>query len=40
MKCSECGQTIQETFLKKIVGTYIKKSGKKVAVCGQCQKKL
>ena len=39
MKCSECGSQIEETFLRKIVGTYVKKNGKKVAICGQCQAK-
>ncbi|MBR9690676.1 hypothetical protein GOV08_03245 [Candidatus Woesearchaeota archaeon] len=39
MKCKVCGKKIEETFLKKIVGTYIKdKKGKKHAVCASCQK--
>mgnify|MGYP003580851776 CR=1 FL=1 len=39
MKCAECNREIQETFLKKIIGTYIKKNGKRVAICSDCQKK-
>jgi len=35
MKCSICKKQIEETFLKKIIGTYIKKK----AVCNECQKK-
>ncbi|MFT4250222.1 MAG: hypothetical protein ACMXYD_02570 [Candidatus Woesearchaeota archaeon] len=38
MKCSSCKQKIQETFLGKLVGTYVKKSGKLVAVCDECQR--
>lgn len=40
MKCSICGRKIEETFLKKILGTYIKKGKKKKAVCFECQKKF
>ena len=40
MKCNICKNKIQEIFLKKIVGTYIKdKDGKKKVVCFECQKK-
>jgi hypothetical protein len=35
MKCSKCNEKIEETFLGKIKGTYVK--GK--AVCSDCQKK-
>lgn len=42
MKCSICSKPIEETFLKKIIGTYIKKQGssKKYPVCQECQKKF
>ncbi|MBN2421051.1 hypothetical protein JXB27_02110 [Candidatus Woesearchaeota archaeon] len=40
-KCEICSKSIQETFLKKIVGTYIKdKKGKKHLVCFECQQKF
>ncbi len=34
MKCTICKKKIEETFLEKIKGTYVK--GK--AVCNECQK--
>jgi len=41
MKCEICKKRIDETFLKKIMGTYIKdENGKKHAVCFECQKKF
>jgi len=41
MKCAICSKKIEETFLKKIIGTYIKdEKGKKHVVCFECQKKL
>ncbi|MBS3109333.1 hypothetical protein J4227_02295 [Candidatus Woesearchaeota archaeon] len=41
MKCAICKTEIQETFLKKPVGTFIKdKKGKKHLVCSACQKKF
>lgn len=41
MKCSICNKNIEETFLKKIVGTHVKdEKGKKHAVCFECQKKF
>jgi len=41
MKCEICKKRIEETFLKKILGTYIKdEKGKKHAVCFECQKKF
>lgn len=41
MKCSMCNEKIEETFLGKILGTYIKDGkGKKQAVCSACQKKV
>ncbi|MEM4263475.1 MAG: hypothetical protein QW666_01090 [Candidatus Woesearchaeota archaeon] len=39
MKCEICRKSIGETFLKKILGTYVKDSkGKKHIVCFECQK--
>lgn len=41
LKCDICKAKIDETFLKKIVGTFIKdKKGKKRLVCPGCQKKF
>ncbi|MBS3159028.1 hypothetical protein J4206_07110 [Candidatus Woesearchaeota archaeon] len=41
MKCELCKKQIEELFLKKLKGTYIKDSnGKKHAVCFECQKNL
>jgi hypothetical protein len=41
MKCEICKEKIQEIFLKKIVGTYIKDvKGKRRAVCFACQQKF
>jgi len=41
MKCEICKKKIGETFLKKILGTYVKdEKGKKHTVCFECQKKL
>jgi len=38
MKCTICKKKIDETFLKKIKGTYVKKQGKRHVVCNDCQK--
>jgi len=39
MKCEICNATVNETFLKKIIGTYVKDAkGKKHTVCFACQK--
>jgi hypothetical protein len=38
VKCDICQEKIEETFLGKIKGTYIKKKGKLKAVCSKCQK--
>ena len=35
VKCSICKGKVEETFLGKIKGTYVKKK----AVCNECQKK-
>ena len=41
MKCNICKAKIEENFLKKIVGTYVKdKKGKKVVICPGCQRKF
>jgi len=41
MKCELCKKEIEETFLKKIVGTVVKdKKGKKHYVCAACQNKF
>lgn len=41
MKCEICKNKIEETFLNKIVGTYIKDAkGKKHIICKGCQKSL
>jgi len=41
MKCEICRKKIEETFLKKILGTYVKdEKGKKHAVCFECHKKF
>jgi len=40
MKCEICNNKVEETFLKKILGTVIKDSkGKKHFICPECQKK-
>lgn len=40
MKCEICSAKIEETFLKKIVGTYVKdEKGKLHTVCVECQRK-
>ena len=41
MKCEICKKKIPETFLKKILGTYVKDNkGKKHTICFECQKKF
>ncbi len=41
MKCEICKKRIEETFLKKMLGTYVKdEKGKKYAICFECQKKF
>jgi hypothetical protein len=41
MKCELCKKNIEELFLKKIKGTYVKDTkGKKHTICFECQKKL
>jgi hypothetical protein len=39
MKCDICSKKVEETFLKKIVGTYMRnEKRKKKIVCNACQK--
>lgn len=39
MKCEICKNKIEETFLKKPIGTYVKdKNSKKRIICCDCQK--
>jgi len=41
MKCEICKKNVKETFLNKIVGTYVKdEKGKKHVICFECQKKF
>ena len=41
MKCDICKKNIEEQFLKKLFGTYVKdKKGKKHLICTSCQIKL
>ncbi|MCK5283202.1 MAG: hypothetical protein KAK00_07370 [Nanoarchaeota archaeon] len=41
MKCEICSSKIQETFLKKVIGTHVKDAkGKKHTICFECQKKF
>ena len=41
MKCEICKNKINETFLGKLIGTYIKDDkGKRHTVCFECQKKF
>jgi len=40
-KCEICNKKINETFLKKIVGSYVKDAkGKKHMICPECQTKF
>ncbi len=41
MKCEICKASIENTFLEKPIGTYVKdKRGKRHTVCSSCQKRL
>lgn len=41
MNCEICKSKVNETFLRKIIGTYVKdEKGKKHVVCQNCQKQL
>ena len=39
MKCDLCKNEIEETFLHKIKGSYLKIDGKRKVVCDECQRK-
>ncbi|MBL7147576.1 MAG: hypothetical protein ISS82_02010 [Nanoarchaeota archaeon] len=38
-KCNICKKQIKETFLNKLIGTYVKVNKKKKIVCNDCQRK-
>ena len=38
-KCAICNKEIQESFLNKIKGTFIRVDGKLKEVCNECQRK-
>jgi len=40
MKCELCKENIEETFLEKIKGTYVKFNKKLYSICNNCQKKF
>jgi hypothetical protein len=41
MKCEACKKNIEQTFLNKIIGTYVKdQKGKLHTICFECQKKF
>ncbi len=41
MKCELCKKGIEQTFLAKILGTYVKDAkGKQHVICFECQKKF
>ena len=41
MKCEICKKKIAETFLNKMLGSYVKdEKGKKHSVCSECQGKF
>ena len=41
MKCEICKNNIEITFLKKLIGGYIKdEKGKQHAICANCQKQF
>ncbi|MEK6808593.1 MAG: hypothetical protein AABY14_02815 [Nanoarchaeota archaeon] len=37
MKCNICNKKIEETFLGKLKGAFIKKQGKRYTICRDCQ---
>jgi len=40
-KCDICRKKVEEHFLKKVFGTYIKDAkGKRKLVCSECQRRL
>ncbi len=41
MNCEICSAKLQESFLQKIIGTFVKDAkGKKHMICPQCQRTL
>ena len=40
VKCDICGKKIENLFLGKIDGTYIKKGEKLKTICSNCQRNL
>lgn len=41
MKCDICKKNVEETFLKKKLGAYVKdEKGKLRFICSECQRKL
>jgi len=40
VKCEVCKEKVEETFLGKINGTFLRNGKKLRAVCSNCQKKL
>ncbi len=40
VKCDICSKNIEETFLKKIKGTYIKTNKILKTICSDCQKRF
>ena len=40
MKCEICKENIEETFLEKIKGNYIKINGKIKTICNNCMSKF
>ena len=42
MKCSVCGKGLEETFMKKVLGGYVRKEGssKLYPLCPECQGKF
>jgi ribosomal protein S26 len=41
MKCELCNNAVKETFLKKLLGTFVKdEKGKKHLICQNCQRQF
>ena len=40
VKCDICNEKVDNLFLGKIAGTYIKKDKNRKTVCSNCQRKL
>ncbi|QQG38930.1 MAG: hypothetical protein HYS32_00500 [Candidatus Woesearchaeota archaeon] len=39
MKCDICNENVEETFLGKIIGTFVRINSKRKVVCANCQAK-